>query len=88
MKFDGIPVQVRHDWDEFIKANEKDGTAYNLPHRAILTTPENIPIGTTSEEDLQELDSFYDKKSKTNNVDIAFDLDTKVLEDYMAVTAF
>lgn len=88
LMFDGIPIEVRHDWDRFIRANQDDGTAYNLPHRALLTTPQNIPVGTLSEEDFEEFDSFYDKKSKTNNLDIAFSLDAKFLEDYMAVAAY
>lgn len=86
--FDGIPVEVMYVWDRVIKAVQDNGTKWNLPHRAILTTPDNIPVGTVSESDLEELDSFYDKKSKQNIVDVAFSLDAKHLEPYMTVAAY
>lgn len=86
--FDGIPVEVMYVWDRHIKAIEQNGTKYNLPHRALLTTPSNIPVGTLSESDFEELDSFYSKDDKANKVDVAFSLDAKLLEDYMAVAAY
>lgn len=88
LMFDGIPVEVMYVWDRVIKSVQDNGTKYNLPNRAVLTTPDNIPVGTVSESDLEELDSFYDKKSKANIVDVAFSLDAKHLESYMTVAAY
>lgn len=86
--FDGIPVEIMYVWDRTIKASQDNGVTYNLPHRALLTTPDNIPVGTLSESDFEELDSFYDRKSKSNIIDVALALDTKFLEAYMAVAAY
>jgi len=86
--FDGIPVKVMNFWDRFIKANQDNTTKYNLPNRALLTTPENIPVGTLSEDDFEALDSFYDKTLKSNIMDVALSLDMKFLEGYMAVAAY
>lgn len=86
--FDGIPVEVMYVWDRVIKSVQDNGTKWNLPHRALLTTPANIPVGTVSESDLEELDSFYDKTLKQNIVDVAFSLDAKHLEPYMTVAAY
>ena len=86
--FDGIPVEVMYVWDRTIKASQDNGTTYNLPHRAVLTTPDNIPVGTLSDSDFEELDSFYDRKSKSNIIDVALSLDTKHLEPYMTVAAY
>lgn len=86
--FDGYPVITMHEWDRVIRTNQDDGTAYNLPHRAIFTTPENIPVGTLSTDDLSTLDSFYDRTLKSNIIDVAFSLDAKHLEPYMTVAAY
>lgn len=86
--FDGIPLEIMYVWDRTIKASQDNGTTYNLPHRALLTTPDNIPVGTLADSDFEELDSFYDKTLKSNIIDVALSLDTKFLESYMAVAAY
>lgn len=86
--FDGIEVKVRYDWDRYIKDYQNNGTKYNLPHRAVLTTKSNIPVGTLSEDDLTKLDVFYDKTLKTNIMDAVYSLDAKHLEPYMTVAAY
>lgn len=86
--FDGIEVKVRYDWDRYIKTYQDNGTAWNLPHRAVFTTKSNIPIGTLSEEDLVKLDAFYDRTLKTNIMDASYTLDAKHLESYMTVAAY
>jgi len=86
--FDGIEVKVRYDWDRYIKQYQNNGTKHHLPHRAVLTTKSNIPVGTLSEEDLTKLDVFYDKTLKTNIMDAAYTIDAKHLEKYMTVAAY
>lgn len=86
--FDGIKLKVMYGWDRFIDANQNNGTKRNMPHRAVLTTPDNIPVGTLSTDDLSSLDSFYDRKDKANIIDVAFSLDAKMLENYMIVSAY
>ncbi len=86
--FDGIPIEIMYVWDRHIKAIEQNGTKYNLPHRALLTTPENIPVGTLNQSDWAAIDSFYDRTLKSNIMDVAFSLDAKWLEDYMGVAAY
>lgn len=86
--FDGFEVVTMHEWDRTIRSAQDDGTTYNLPHRIVFTTPENIPVATLSESDLSTLDSFYDQYRKSNIVDVAFSLDAKFLESYMAVAAY
>ena len=86
--FEGYKVMVRDDWDRDIKALFDNGTTVDKPHRILFTTPENLPIATLSEDDLSTLDSFYDRTLKSNIVDVAFSLDAKFLESYMAVAAY
>ncbi len=86
--FDGIEIKVRYDWDRYIKTYQDNGTKYNLPHRAVLTTKSNIPVGTLSEGDLAKLDVFYDRTQKLNIMDAAYTLDAKHLEKYLTVAAY
>lgn len=86
--FDGYKVVTMHEWDRTIKSVQDDGTKWNLPHRIVFTTPDNIPVGTTSTDDFDTLDSFYDRTLKSNIVDVAFSLDAKHLEPYMTVAAY
>ena len=86
--FDNLPIVEMFVWDSTIKASQNNGTIHNLPHRALITTPDNIPVGTLATEDFEELDSFYDKTLKSNIMDVALSLDTKFLLPYMAVAAY
>lgn len=86
--FEGIEVKTRFDWDRYIRGYQDNGTKWNLPHRAILTTKSNIPVGTLSTEDLESLDVFYDRKSKENIIDAAYTIDAKHLESYLTVAAY
>lgn len=86
--FDGLQVVPMYEWDRTIKADQDSGTALFRPHRAVLTTPSNIPVATLSTDDLSTLDSFYDRTLKSNIIDVAFSLDAKHLESYMTVAAY
>jgi hypothetical protein len=84
----GIPIQVRNDWDRMIRTYHDLGATYYLPHRAILTGLNNIPIGTSDEESLTSLDSFYDRTDKVHYIDVAFKLDMKILQEYAMACAY
>lgn len=84
----GIPIEVRYDWDRGIMAWQDLGTTYYLPHRAILTKLTNIPVGTSDEESMKEVRSFYDYKDKKHYIDVAFKMDVKMLLDYAVAVAY
>ena len=86
--FEGYKVAIRYDWDREIKALFDNGVKVDKPHRIVFTTPANIPVATASVEDFETLTSFYDQYRKTNVIDVAFSLDTKLLEAYMMVAAY
>lgn len=83
-----IPVVCVEFWDRMIKAHFNNGTKYYLPHRAILANPANLQIGTEEENTLTAFDMFYDKKTKTTNVDFQFDMDAKVIVDHEIQVAY
>lgn len=86
--FDGIKVVTMYVWDRNIKGLLDNGIKLDKPHRIVLTTPSNIPVGTTSVDDFETLTSFYDQYRKSNVLDVAFSLDAKHLESYMTVAAY
>lgn len=88
LNYRGIPIKVRYDWDNNIASYQDNGTTLNLPHRAILTVKENIPVGTLSTADFNNLESWYEKKDKANYIDFDLKIDTKHLLDYMTVAAY
>ena len=84
----GIPIVVRYDWDRNIRAYLDTGTKWAFPHRLILTPLNNVPIGTSDESDLSNLDMFYDRTDKKHYTDVAYYIDAKLLENYMAAVAY
>jgi hypothetical protein len=80
LSYRGIPIEVRYDWDRTIATYFDTTAATFLPHRAILTPIENIPIGTSDEESMNAIESFYDKKDKSWYYDGASYMDCKLLE--------
>ena len=86
--FRNVEIKTRYDWDNIIETYQDNGTKWNLPHRALLTTSGNIPIGTVSTEDLEKVESFYDKYHEVNVMDFRLKMDAKFLEDYLAVAAY
>lgn len=84
----GIPIVVRHDWERLIRTYHDLTSTFYLPHRAVLTDINNIPIGTSDEESMSELDSFYDKVTKSWYLDVAYKLDMKLLLEYELACAY
>lgn len=84
----GIPIVVRHDWERMLRTYFDNGTTYYLPHRAILTDINNIPIGTSDTESMSTFESFYDKKDKMWYIDVAYKLDCKMLLEYELASAY
>jgi hypothetical protein len=84
----GVRLVMVDIWDRTIDQYQDNGTKLNLPHRAVLTTKSNIPIGTLSEEDLAKLNIFYNEYTKTNVIDAVYTLDAKHLQNYLTVAAY
>lgn len=88
LTYRGIPVVKMDIWDRVIKAYQDNGTKLNLPHRAVLSTPSNLRIGTLASDDFGKVEAFYDQYHKVNVIDGAYTIDAKHLESYMTVSAF
>lgn len=88
LQFEGIPVIGVSFFDRMINAYFNDGTKWYLPHRALMTTKENLGIGTEQESTLAEMETIYDPVTKLYHVDFGYNLDAKVIEDYMVQVAY
>jgi hypothetical protein len=92
LKWNGVPVvNMETIWDldsreDFV--NNTTDNVYYLPNRIVLSTPENLPIGTLSTDDFDELEQWYDRDNRLNKLGYGFSLDSKVLEEYMIVVAY
>lgn len=88
LKSGGITVIGWNLWDRIIRTNFDNGTTYYKPHRAILTTTDNLQIGLEEEGSFKGVDAFYDKKSKKNFIDVEYTLDAKVIQDHLVQLAY
>jgi hypothetical protein len=84
----GIPVYRFDFLDRYTNAYFNTGAKWHQPHKLILTTKDNLQIGTESAGTLEELDMFYDKPSKKTYVDAMFKLDAKVVLDYNVMVGY
>ncbi len=92
LKWNGVSVvDMETVWDLDLYADFVDNTtndAYYLPHRAILTVADNIPVGTLNEADLDELEAWYDRDDRVNKMAFGYTLDALYLEGYMISVAY
>lgn len=88
LKYRGVTVIERADWTERIETSFDLGTTYLFPHRMILTPLSNIPVGTSDTNSMESIDSFYDKKEKSHYMDVAYNIDMKILLEYALASAY
>lgn len=88
-KYEVVNMETIWDTDsreDFVNNTTDD--VYYLPHRIVFTVPANIPIGTLSADDFDELEQWYDRDNRQNKMAYGFTLDSKVLEEYMITVAY
>ncbi len=88
LTFKGIEVVEINLWDRTIEAYEDNGTTLNLPNRVILSTPDNLKVGTLASGDFGEIDAFYDRVTKTNYMDGIYSIDAKHMQAYLTVAGY
>lgn len=86
--FRDIKIVERMDWDRNIKTFFDKGTTYDLPHRAILTYKENIPIGTSDTESLSALKSHYNETDEKHYLKSAYRIGVVILQEGHLAAAY
>ena len=68
-------------WDQWIRAYENDGTRWNDPHRVVYTTVSNLNIGMACTSLFENINSFYDQRSRYNRIEAVDAFDAKIIDD-------
>ena len=80
-KWDGIKIVSIPLWDQWIKAYENNGTVWNNPHRVVYTTVSNLNVGMECNGLFDNINSFYDQRSRINRIEARDAFDAKIIDD-------
>lgn len=61
---------------------------YDFPHRAVMATPDLLPIATINMEDMSNLEAFYDQITRKSFIRFDVDLDAKLVRPDMISVAY
>lgn len=86
-EYDGQKLIVLDIWDRMIKKYEDNGTKYNLPHRAVLASKENLFAGTSDNNLFAALDINFNKETRKNSIYAGGDIGTLIGEDELVQVA-
>ena len=75
-----IPIE---SWDRHILADFDNTTTLYLPHRAVLTTIDQIAVGFDEMASATQFEAFLDKTTELYNIKGAYRMDTNIIENYM-----
>jgi len=78
---DGIPIIGIPLWDQWIRAYENNGTTLNDPHRVVYSTISNLNIGMVCTSLFDNINSFYDQRSRYNRIEAVDAFDAKIIVD-------
>ncbi len=67
-EYDGVTVVKCSIWDRFIQAYQNDKTKLNLPHRAVLCSPDNLMYGCEGDNPISDLDIWFERKPRKNYI--------------------
>lgn len=79
--WDGIPIYSIPLWDQWIRAYENNGTTWNNPHRMVYTTKSNLMLGMAGTSLFENINSFYDQRSRMNRIEAVDAFDMKIIDD-------
>lgn len=85
--YDGHPVVVLDIWDRMIQKYEDNGTSFNCPHRALVTSASNLFVGTSDKDVIANVDITFDHVTRLNHIFAASKIGTLVGEDDLVQVA-
>lgn len=86
-EYDGQTLFVLDIWDRMIKKYEDNGTKYNLPHRAVLASKDNLFAGTSDSGLFGQLDIVFNRETRKNSIYAGSDIGTLIGEDDLVQVA-
>lgn len=81
--YEGIPIIFRPDWDRWIL--QANGGVY--PHRAILTTPQNLLFATDGTTDSDMIETWYNQEAQMRRYRVQYKAATTYLHRELMVVA-
>lgn len=88
LNVNGVLWQPIDIWDEQIRAFEDTTAKWNNPHRAVLTTSENLAVGFPSVGPIETLRIFHDNMTRTSNIEAGDKMAPLILQDHMTQWAY
>jgi hypothetical protein len=79
--WDGIKMYSIPLWDQWIRAYENNGVRWNNPHRIVYTTVSNLNIGMACTSLFENVNTFYDQRSRINRIEAVDAFDAKIFDD-------
>lgn len=89
--YNGVEVIALPFWDEIIGSYLQNNTntgALDKPYRAIMTIKDNLLVGSESENELADIQVFFDQKSQKNHILAKDTIGTLIGQDDLMVVAY
>lgn len=86
--FNNVKIIPRPEWDEIIAADMTVGGKANLPHRAVMTTKENLQLGFDSYDAATQVKSWHNDETKFTHMRGNWKMDAKVMRPFLTRAAF
>ena len=83
LTYDGTPLIPLPIWDEMIVMFENTGAKLNNPHRALFVIKEVLAVGVDGDDSFEKMNTWYEKKDRTVNIELMGKADAKVLNPAM-----
>ena len=83
LKVNGVDFVISDDLTELIVANFNLGANHYLPHRAVITTKENLAFGIEGESTFATFDVWYEKMLRSTYIDLIDRIDVKIMQDHL-----
>lgn len=87
-EYDGVKVIKVSIWDRFIQSYQNNGAKLNMPHRAVLCSPQNLFFGSEGDNPMSDLDVWFEKKPRKNYIYSTGKLGALVGEDNLVQVAY
>jgi hypothetical protein len=88
LRYRNITIYGIDFWDRTIQADFDNGTTYDLPNRALLTTKMNLAVGSDRLADSESFKVYYSEDTELNNFKGKYRVDAKLLQDYLIQAAY
>jgi hypothetical protein len=88
LRYRNVTIYGMDFWDRTIQSDFDNGTTYDLPHRALLTTKMNLAVGSDKLADAESFKVYYSEDTELNNFKGKYRVDAKLLQDYLIQVAY